>query len=42
MINSLFFKNQAGKYHLKGTVTKQQTVNFTDNETLIHIGGYRD
>jgi DNA repair protein RadC len=28
MTNSLFFKNQAGKYHLKGTVTKQQIIDF--------------
>lgn len=28
MSSSLFFQNQAGKYHLKGAVTKQQIIDF--------------
>jgi hypothetical protein len=38
MTNSLFFKNQAGKYHLKGAVTKQQIIDFASNAPLIFKG----
>jgi hypothetical protein len=38
MTNSLFFKNQAGKYHLNGTDTKQQIIDFARNAPLIFKG----
>lgn len=38
MTNSLFFKNQACKYHLKGTITRQQIIDFALNAPLIFKG----